>query len=84
MHSVAQAVITISKLAGVDGDEAGDQALVARIIQRSMDTLYIPNKTRFVYQKTLRYTNTINYMRWTQAWVYYSFSFWLNHQHNKN
>lgn len=80
MHSVAQAVITLSKLAGFDGDPDGDRVLVERIVQRSMNTLYLPKKKRFVYQKTRRFSNSINYMRWTQAWVYYSFSFWLNDQ----
>ena len=74
MHSVSQAILTLIKLAGYDGDYEGDVALVERVIQRSLDTLYLPDKKRFVYQKTRRFTNRINYMRWTQAWVYYSFA----------
>ena len=74
MHSVAQGIITLTKLACCDGDTEGDIKLVERVIQRSVDTLYLPDKQRFVYQKTRRYTNKINYMRWTQAWVYCSFA----------
>ena len=74
MHSVSQAVLTLTKLAGCDGDAKGDVELVQRVIQRSLDTLYLPEKKCFVYQKTRRFTNRINYMRWTQAWVYYSFA----------
>lgn len=84
MHSVAQAIITLGKLAGIDGDASGDMALIERVIQRSLDTLYLPAEQQFVYQKTRRYTNSINYMRWTQAWVYYSFSYWLRYQHDNN
>jgi len=84
MHSVSQAIITLIKLAGINGDTQGDLALVERVIQQSLNTLYLPAKQQFVYQKTRRYTNTINYMRWTQAWVYYSFSYWLRYQHDNN
>lgn len=71
MHSVSQAVLTLLKVSG--GQE--DIELAEKIIQRSIDTLYMPNKKRFVYQKHKYFTNKINYIRWTQAWVYYSFSY---------
>lgn len=77
MHSVAQAVLTLTKLAGEDGDAEGDRALAEKVIQRSLNTLYLPEKQRFVYQKNRRFTNAINYMRWSQAWAYYALSFWL-------
>lgn len=70
MHSVSQALITLLKVGG--GRE--DFLLAGKIAQRAIDTLYIPEKHRFVYQKNKFYTNRINYMRWTQAWVYYSFA----------
>ena len=74
MHSVSQAIMTLLKLAGYDGDYEGDITLAKRVIQRSLDTLYLPQQKQFVYQKNRRLTNRINYMRWTQAWVYYSFA----------
>ncbi len=81
MHSVAQAVLTLVKLAGEDGDIEGDKALAKKVISHSLETLFLPKKQRFVYQKTRHFTNAINYMRWSQAWAYYSLSFWLaNHK----
>lgn len=77
MHSVAQAVLTLTKLAGEDGDVDGDKALLDNVISKSLNTLYLPKQKHFVYQKNRHYTNRINYMRWTQAWVYYSFSEYL-------
>ncbi|SEA33994.1 aspartate-semialdehyde dehydrogenase [Microbulbifer marinus] len=74
MHSVAQAVLTLIKVGGREED----LALADRIIRRALDTLYLPRQGRFVYQKTKRFTNRINYMRWTQAWVYYSFAAFNN------
>lgn len=70
MHSVSQALITLIRVGGTKAD----LALAEKIMQRSIATLYQPEKKRFVYQITKHFTNRINYMRWTQAWVYYSFS----------
>ena len=70
MHSVAQAIFTLLKVGGT----AEDIQLVEKIIQKSIDVLFMPNKKRFVYQKHKNFTNKINYIRWTQAWVYYSFA----------
>ena len=84
MHSVAQAILTITLLAGEDGDSKSDLILVENIIDRAIDTLYIESKRRFVYQKNKYFTNSINYIRWTQGWVYYSFSFFLNRLEKKD
>jgi len=70
MHSVSQALITLIKVGGTQADVA----LADKVLQRSIESLYQPKKQRFIYQKTKRYSNRINYMRWTQAWVYYSFA----------
>ena len=75
MHSVSQAILTLTKLAGEDGDLKSDFALVENIINRAIDTLYNNSRQRFSYQKHKSFTNKINYIRWTQGWVYYSFSF---------
>lgn len=76
MHSVTQAVITLLRVSG----SKADIALAEKIIKRSIDNLYLPEKSRFVYQKNKYFTNKINYIRWTQAWVYYSFSYFNHHQ----
>jgi len=72
MHSVAQAVFTLLRVGG----SPDDIALAEKTIQWSLKELYLPKQQRFVYQKTARYTNKINYVRWTQAWVYYSFAYY--------
>lgn len=75
MHSVSQAVLTLLKVSG----KKEDIELAGKVIQRSIDTLYMPKQQRFVYQKHKYFTNKINYIRWTQAWVYYSFSYYNRH-----
>jgi hypothetical protein len=72
MHCVSQAVFTLLKVGKTDADIA----FTEKVIQRSIDTLYIESKGQFVYQKTKNNSNNINYIRWTQAWVYYSFAFY--------
>lgn len=79
-HSVSQAIITLVKL----GDGKGDLALANKVAHWSIANLYMPDKEQFVYQKTKSETNKINYMRWTQAWMYYSFSFLLNNEAANN
>lgn len=74
MHSVTQAVITLIKVSG----DPQDIKLAGKIIEKSIEELFMPDKGRFVYQKHKRFTNKVDYMRWTQAWVYYSFSMY-NH-----
>lgn len=79
MHSVSQAVITLLKVNATE-----EQALFAKkVIDKSIELLYSPQKQHFVYQKSKYHTNRINYMRWTQAWVYYSFAF-FNHFTDKH
>ena len=46
--------------------------------------MYLPNKNRFSYQKRKWFVNKINYMRWTQAWAYYSLSTYNNFINEKN
>jgi hypothetical protein len=80
MHSVAQAVITLLKVGGTQEDFD----LAEKVINWSINELYLSDKKRFVYQKTKRFVNKINYTRWTQAWVYYSFSYFNQMQAKRN
>ncbi len=87
MHSVSQAIITLLKVGGT----VDDIQFVEKVINKAIDVLYMPKKKRFVYQKHKNLTNKINYIRWTQAWVYYSFAYFnrfsaekIAREHNKN
>lgn len=71
MHSVTQVVITLLKVSG----QEEDRQLARKVIESSINTLYMPRKKRFMYQKHKVISNKVDYMRWTQAWVYYSFSY---------
>ncbi|NRB80874.1 MAG: aspartate-semialdehyde dehydrogenase [Saccharospirillaceae bacterium] len=75
MHCVSQAIFTLLKVGGT----GEDVAMAQKIIDRSIETLYMPKQQRFVYQKHKYFTNRINYIRWTQAWVYYSFAYFNNY-----
>lgn len=75
MHSVSQAIFTLIKVGGT----SKDLEMAEKVINRSIETLYLPNQQRFIYQKNKHFTNKIDYIRWTQAWVYYSLSFYNHH-----
>jgi len=75
MHSVSQAIITLM----VVGKTESDKALTEKVISRAIKTLYITQKGIFRYQINRIFKNNICYMRWTQAWAYYSLAVFLNH-----
>ncbi|TDY16888.1 hypothetical protein B0G81_8019 [Paraburkholderia sp. BL6665CI2N2] len=73
-HSVSQALITLLTV----GETADDLRLAGAVLNRAIETLYLPAKTRFVYQRNRFTTNRINYLRWTQAWAFYSLALYAS------
>ncbi|PHJ43559.1 aspartate-semialdehyde dehydrogenase [Vibrio sp. PID17_43] len=78
MHCVSQAIFTLIKVGRTDED----LAFTKKVVKKSIENLYIPRKKNFSYQKHCHFSNNISYIRWTQAWVYYSFSFLNNYGHS--
>ncbi len=72
MHSVAQAVFTLLKVGG----RSSDLIFCQQVLNRAIDTLYLPSQKRFVYQMTKWFSNRVNYVRWTQAWAYCALAFY--------
>ncbi|MFM0289998.1 aspartate-semialdehyde dehydrogenase [Paraburkholderia megapolitana] len=73
-HSVAQALITLLTV----GDTQDDRHLATRVLDRAVETLYLPVKRRFIYQRRQLFSNRINYLRWTQAWAFYAIGVYAN------
>lgn len=73
MHSVAQAVFTLCRV----GATEQDFEFAERVINWSIAEMYIPDTGQFYYQKNNKFSNKINYIRWTQAWVYYAFAYFV-------
>ena len=74
MHSFAQAIFTLLKV----GSKPSDHSLCENVINKAIELMYLPNEKRFSYQKHKFFVNKINYMRWTQAWAYYSLAYYNN------
>ncbi len=74
MHSFAQAIFTLLKVGG----KPSDYSLCENVINKAIELMYLPNEKRFSYQKHKFFVNKINYMRWTQAWAYYSLAYYNN------
>lgn len=66
-HSVAQALITLSRVGRRDEDFAHCE----RILGWALAALYDKSRGRFIYQRHRWYANRVDYLRWTQAWAYY-------------
>jgi polysaccharide biosynthesis protein VpsJ len=74
MHSVTQAILTLLKV----GKSDDCMNLACKSLVWSINNMYMPDKDRFAYQLYKNYKNEVDYIRWTRAWVYYAFSFYLN------
>ncbi|RJG51629.1 aspartate-semialdehyde dehydrogenase [Motilimonas pumila] len=72
MHCVSQAIFTFLKVGGT----REDVEFIDKVIDASISELFDKGRKSFSYQKTAKFDNKINYIRWTQAWVYYSFAFY--------
>lgn len=72
IHSLAQAVLTLLKVGGT----VTDMQMCDKVVARAIESMYLPRRHRFIYQRTRWYINRINYSRWTQAWAYYSLAYY--------
>jgi hypothetical protein len=74
IHCSAQGIVTCLKLA-----EFNDQSLelAEKIAVWAIENMR-DDKGWFHYQKTRYFTNKIPYIRWSQAWMYYALSLFLN------
>jgi hypothetical protein len=72
LHNYAQAILTLLSV----GDTNEDRELAALIVENALKTMFISKRRCFAYQKYPLYTNRINYLRWTQAWAFYSLAFY--------
>ncbi|HER43296.1 MAG TPA: hypothetical protein ENO08_02405 [Candidatus Eisenbacteria bacterium] len=64
IHNFAQGIDTFLTF--------GDFERARKLLERSIDMMWDENKHYFYYQKKRWYKNRINYMRWSQAWMFYA------------
>lgn len=71
VHATAQLIVTLSKLEQLDEHRAVADNVLKWTIEHMQD-----KKGYFYYQKNKNLTNKIAYMRWSQAWMMYGFSYY--------
>ena len=54
------------------------QSKIDEGIDKAKWMILVKNKKRFIYQRRKWFVNKIDYMRWTQAWTYYSLTYYIN------
>ncbi len=64
IHNFAQGVDTFLTL--------GYPEKAEQLIEKAVELMWDGKKHYFYYQKHRLYTNRINYMRWSQAWMFYA------------
>lgn len=79
IHAPAQLIVTLSKLGILDQQkELADRVLGWTIKNMQSGQGY------FYYQKRKYLTNTISYMRWSQAWIFYAFAKYFESEGNRS
>lgn len=79
IHSSAQLIITLSKTDSFKENKA----LIDRVINWTIDNMQ-SDKGYFYYQVNKFFSSRIPYMRWAQAWMFYSMSIYLYHASKRN
>ncbi|HIP34390.1 MAG TPA: delta-aminolevulinic acid dehydratase [Bacteroidia bacterium] len=73
VHAPAQLIVTLAKLDSL----SNNKKLVDQVLHWTINVMQSLNG-HFYYQKRKYFTNRISYMRWSQAWMFYAFSYYLN------
>ncbi|MEQ1549760.1 hypothetical protein [Sphingorhabdus sp.] len=79
MHSFAQAILVFLK---IDGYRKNSQ-IIDGMIEWAYRNMLSRKTDMFFYQKLKLYTNKVQYIRWTQAWMYYSIACYNRHLDSK-
>jgi len=80
VHSSSQIVLTLLRVGGT----REDIALAAKVIDWTVQHMYLPKEKRFLYQINRLYKNKVNYVRWTQAWACLMLSEWNLYESKKH
>lgn len=64
IHNIAQGIITFTKF--------NMQTKARLLFEYALEQFWDEKRHYFYYQKTGSYTNKINYIRWSQAWMFYA------------
>ncbi|MHC5156083.1 MAG: hypothetical protein ACYSO3_08195 [Planctomycetota bacterium] len=75
IHGAAQGVITFSKAAAKQPQLRHE---AQKILDWTLANLYDATQSRFYYQKTKCWTKRFTLMRWSQAWMCYAISEYIN------
>ena len=70
IHNFAQGIYTLLTF--------GYKEKAEQLLKRCIEMMWNNKGNYFYYQKTKWYTNKINYIRWSQAWIFYALSYYLN------
>jgi hypothetical protein len=73
IHCSAQGIVTCIQLAAHNTQSSSYAHQIAKWTIENMQD----EKGYFYYQKTRLYTNKIDYIRWSQAWMFYALSLYL-------
>ncbi|MCB2167360.1 MAG: hypothetical protein KQI78_06850 [Deltaproteobacteria bacterium] len=77
IHSAAQSIITLLRFESMEETAKSKAYAVLRWVCRHM----LDHHDFFYYQKTPYYMNKIPYIRWSQAWILYALSIFLEQSH---
>jgi len=80
IHNQAQGIITFSRL---ERYMPGSIDMAKKIMDWTIENMYDKNQGKFYYQKWPFFTNKIPYMRWSQAWMLYAMTTFMESVKNE-
>jgi hypothetical protein len=69
IHNYAQGIDTLLTF--------GEKKKAKRLLGKAIETMWDGRKQYFYYQENRWYKNKINYLRWSQAWMFYALTRYL-------
>jgi hypothetical protein len=76
-HCVGAAIKALCSLSGEHGKDLYELAL--RVAEFAVEQLYDSNKGYFYYQKRKFWSNKVNYLRWSQAWMFIGLAYLIQY-----
>jgi len=67
IHNQAQGIISLSKM-----NHLIKSSKLDKLLNNTIKSFWNPKKKYFYYQKWSFLTNKINYIRWSQGWMFYA------------
>ena len=79
IHAPAQLIVTLARLGKIEENKA----LILSVLSWTVTNMQNLEHGYFYYQLKKGLSSKISYMRWAQAWMFYSYTFYFENFNNE-